>query len=171
MKTNMKLPITYKSIQELGNKLELKLKENYQGINSIAIYLINLYFDTYYNVREYEFFTHYKAVWLWTYLRHLLVVEVCEKQFGHTAFDFKHYLKEAENDLREIKENIFKMWGNNTLSKQLEKKKQILSNTTSLYDSWRLKLYIEMLRELIETYPTFEQSEIENFREDIGYVK
>ena len=170
MKTNKKLPITYKLIEELGTKLKLKLKENYQGLNSIAIYLVNLYFDTL-NIEEYEFFTHYKAVCLWTYLLHWFAVETDEKQFGHTEFDFKQYLEEAENELRETKKNIFRMWKNNTLSKQLENKKQRLLNTASLYHNWRLKLYIEMLEVLIGEYPTFKQSEVKTFRKEIGYVK
>jgi len=164
-----KLEVTYKLIQQFKKKL--KLKEDYQGLNSVAIYLINLYLDTYYNVEEYEFFTHYKAVWLWAYLLHWLTVEDDKKQFGHKKFDFEQYLKEAENDLKETKKTIFQMWKNNTLSKQLENKKQILLDTVKLYDSWRLELYIEMLEVLIEMYPTFKQSEIESFRKEIGYVK
>lgn len=171
MKTNTKLEVTYKSIRQLEKKL--KLKGNYQGLNSVAIYLVNLYFDTYYNVREYEFFTHYKAVWLWTYLKHWLAVEDDEIQFGHKVFDFKQYLEEAENDLRETKKNIFKMWKYNTLSNHLENKKQILLDTVKVerYDTWRLKLYVEMLEVLVEIYPTFKQNEVESFRKEIGYAK
>ena len=163
------LEVTYKLIQQLKNKL--KLKGNYRGLSSVATYVINLYLDTYYNVEEFEFFTHYKAVCLWANLMHWLAVETDEKQFGHKKFDFKQYLEEAENKSKEIKECIYKMWKYNTLSKQLEKKKQKLLNTTSLYDNQELKLYIEMLEVLIEEYPTFKRSEVESFRKEIGYER
>lgn len=156
------MEITSKLITELENKLKQDLKENYKGLWSVAICLVNRYFSYHNNPEEYMYFTDYKMLTLAVEL----MVWLSENRINKTGkkFNFEKILRQAEENLQYIKVRIYNRWINNDLRDLLSKAqlKQIYNT-----DDERLKYYIEMLQDLIEKFPKPSAKENWEFKEII----
>ena len=146
-------------------RLKKDLKENYQGLFSVAKYLVNLYFSSEYypNIREeYEYFVHYKADLLFVDVLKWLGDET--DPMGRSKLDFKKLIKEYDEEITQIKEDIYNKWTNNELEGGLKKQR---FNPRSFIDM-NTKYYGEMIESLLKNYPKPDKKLEKEFREELG---
>ena len=156
------IKITSQLIKELENKLRRELKDNYMGLWSVAVCLVNKYFE-YHPIEEYSYFTDYKQLILSIELLYWLGNNQFEG--NNIKFNFEKILKKAERILEETKVKIYNRWINNDL-------KKVLSNAQLKYISnpkdIRTKYLINMLEDLIAKFPKYNGKNDWEFKEAIG---
>lgn len=169
MKTKKELELTSDLIEQIIKRLKKDLKENYQGLFSVAKYLVNLYFSSEYypNIREeYRYFIHYKAELLFVDVLKWLGNET--DPMGRSKLNFIKLIKKYDEEIAQMKEDIYNKWVNNKLENELENlQKREHFNPQSFIDT-NTECYREMLEDLTKNYPKSDKELEREFREELG---
>lgn len=158
---NKKIKLNSQLIIELEKNLSQELKENYKGLWSISIRLVNKYF---YNIdsKDYMYFKDYKALRLAIELMVFLSKNIPD--WKDKNFNYTEILKETEKELKPIKTKIYNRWINNDLNKLIFN--AILKYT--MKPNIRLKYKIQMLEDLVEKFPKYNGKNDWDFKEVLG---
>jgi len=169
MKTKKELELTSDLINLIIKRLKKELKENYQGLFSVAKYLTNLYFSSEYypNIREeYRYFIHHKAELLFVDVLKWLGNET--DPMGRSKLNFKKLIKEYDEEITQIKEDIYNKWINDELKDELGRLQKREHYNAQSFIGTNIEYYKEMLEDLTRTYPKYDEKLEREFREELG---
>lgn len=166
MKNTKEIKFTPILIKELGLKLKNKMRENYRGILSISIALVNEYFINNPFPNDYLYFQDYKAMMLSIDLMQWLGENL--NHYKGKKFNLTILIQKYESELKTTKLKLYELWSKNKLESELDRAIVKTLNIKRKSSDMQLTHYIEMLEDLIIKYPTFNKNEIYYFKEDIG---